>query len=89
MLHAFKQTWFSNIRGDVLAGIAVALALIPEAFRFQSLRGSIPDHEDHEDHEGREVGHVGPPDSGRSGFTGRRPLSQKLTTHAYRGMAVR
>ena len=31
MLQTLKQTWFSNVRGDVLAGIVVALALIPEA----------------------------------------------------------
>ncbi|MCF3159770.1 hypothetical protein L1F19_26930, partial [Pseudomonas juntendi] len=29
MLQTLKQTWFSNVRGDVLAGIVVALALIP------------------------------------------------------------
>ena len=29
-----KQDWFSNVRGDVLAGIVVALALIPEAIAF-------------------------------------------------------
>ena len=26
-----KQEWFGNIRGDILAGMVVALALIPEA----------------------------------------------------------
>lgn len=29
-----KETWFSNVRMDVLAGITVALALIPEAIAF-------------------------------------------------------
>jgi len=29
-----KQDWFGNIRGDVLAGLVVALALIPEAIAF-------------------------------------------------------
>ena len=28
-LSLIRQTWFSNIRGDLLAGIVVALALIP------------------------------------------------------------
>ncbi|HCQ35871.1 MAG TPA: sodium-independent anion transporter, partial [Alcanivorax sp.] len=34
MLPNIKQDWFSNVRGDVLAGIVVALALIPEAIAF-------------------------------------------------------
>ena len=42
MLHALKQTWFSNIRGDVLAGIVVALALIPEAIAFSIIAGVDP-----------------------------------------------
>lgn len=29
--HSLRTEWFSNIRGDILAGIVVALALIPEA----------------------------------------------------------
>jgi len=29
-----RQEWFGNIRGDLLAGTAVALALIPEAIAF-------------------------------------------------------
>ena len=29
MLQRLKNTWFFNIRGDVLAGLVVALALIP------------------------------------------------------------
>jgi SulP family sulfate permease len=33
-LQKLKETWFSNIRMDVLAGITVALALIPEAIAF-------------------------------------------------------
>ncbi|BBI52802.1 hypothetical protein HORIV_52230 [Vreelandella olivaria] len=33
-----KQEWFSNIKGDTLSGIVVALALIPEAIAFQSLQ---------------------------------------------------
>ncbi|HDZ07556.1 SulP family inorganic anion transporter [Pseudohongiella sp.] len=42
MLHALKQSWFSNIRGDVLAGIVVALALIPEAIAFSIIAGVDP-----------------------------------------------
>lgn len=42
MLHSLKQTWFSNIRGDVLAGIVVALALIPEAIAFSIIAGVDP-----------------------------------------------
>ena len=30
-LNSFREDWFSNVRGDVLAGLVVALALIPEA----------------------------------------------------------
>ncbi len=28
-LTAYRDQWFGNIRGDVLAGLSVALALIP------------------------------------------------------------
>lgn len=34
MLQTIKRDWFSNIRGDLLAGLVVALALIPEAIAF-------------------------------------------------------
>ncbi|MEC5425491.1 SulP family inorganic anion transporter [Virgibacillus sp. C22-A2] len=37
-----KQEWFGNIRGDVLAGIVVALALIPEAIAFSIIAGVDP-----------------------------------------------
>ncbi len=37
-----SQEWFSNIRGDVLAGIVVALALIPEAIAFSIIAGVDP-----------------------------------------------
>jgi len=37
-----KQQWFSNVRGDVLSGIVVALALIPEAIGFSILAGVNP-----------------------------------------------
>ncbi len=37
-----KQEWFSNIRGDLLAGMVVALALIPEAIAFSAIAGVDP-----------------------------------------------
>jgi SulP family sulfate permease len=37
-----KDEWLSNIRGDVLAGITVALALIPEAIAFSIIAGVDP-----------------------------------------------
>jgi MFS superfamily sulfate permease-like transporter len=37
-----KNSWFGNIRGDVLAGIVVALALIPEAIAFSLIAGVDP-----------------------------------------------
>jgi SulP family sulfate permease len=39
---AFKHTWFSNTRSDILAGIVVALALIPEAIAFSIIAGVDP-----------------------------------------------
>lgn len=42
MFQALKQTWLFNIRGDVLAGIVVALALIPEAIAFSIIAGVDP-----------------------------------------------
>ncbi|MDX1817679.1 MAG: SulP family inorganic anion transporter [Marinobacter sp.] len=42
MVNALKANWFSNIRGDVLAGIVVALALIPEAIAFSIIAGVDP-----------------------------------------------
>jgi SulP family sulfate permease len=38
----YRLEWFSNIRGDVLAGIVVALALIPEAIGFSIIAGVDP-----------------------------------------------
>ncbi|KKB77285.1 sulfate transporter [Devosia limi DSM 17137] len=38
----FRRNWLSNIRGDVLAGIVVALALIPEAIGFSIIAGVDP-----------------------------------------------
>ena len=38
----FKNEWFGNIRGDILAGIVVAIALIPEAIAFSVIAGVDP-----------------------------------------------
>lgn len=38
----YRQQWFGNIRGDVLSGIVVALALIPEAIAFSIIAGVDP-----------------------------------------------
>lgn len=40
--HSLRDEWFSNIRGDILAGIVVALALIPEALAFSIIAGVEP-----------------------------------------------
>ena len=37
-----KNDWFANIRGDSLAGLVVALALIPEAIAFSIIAGVDP-----------------------------------------------
>lgn len=37
-----KQHWFSNLRGDVLSALVVALALIPEAIAFSIIAGVDP-----------------------------------------------
>ena len=37
-----RSEWFGNVRGDVLAGIVVALALIPEAIAFSIIAGVDP-----------------------------------------------
>ena len=37
-----QEDWFSNVRGDILAGIVVALALIPEAIAFSIIAGVDP-----------------------------------------------
>ncbi len=41
-LQAYRQQWFGNIRGDVLSGLVVALALIPEAIAFSIIAGVDP-----------------------------------------------
>lgn len=42
LLHSTKQDWLGNIRGDILAGLVVALALIPEAIAFSIIAGVDP-----------------------------------------------
>ena len=42
MLLSSRKDWFGNIRGDSLAGIVVALALIPEAIAFSIIAGVDP-----------------------------------------------
>jgi len=37
-----QTEWFGNIRGDLLAGMVVALALIPEAIAFSAIAGVDP-----------------------------------------------
>lgn len=39
---SMKQQWFGNIRADILSGIVVALALIPEALAFSIIAGVDP-----------------------------------------------
>lgn len=38
----YRQQWFGNTRGDILAGTVVALALIPEAIAFSIIAGVDP-----------------------------------------------
>jgi len=42
LLSSTKADWFGNIRRDVLAGLVVALALIPEAIAFSIIAGVDP-----------------------------------------------
>jgi SulP family sulfate permease len=42
LFHSTHQQWLGNIRADVLAGIVVALALIPEAIAFSIIAGVDP-----------------------------------------------
>ncbi len=39
---SLRRDWLSNVRGDILAGIVVALALIPEAIGFSIIAGVDP-----------------------------------------------
>lgn len=38
----YRTEWFGNIRGDILSGLVVALALIPEAIAFSIIAGVDP-----------------------------------------------
>ncbi|HWU85319.1 MAG TPA: SulP family inorganic anion transporter [Rhodocyclaceae bacterium] len=42
MYNTLKQQWFPNVRNDVLSGLVVALALIPEAIAFSIIAGVDP-----------------------------------------------
>ena len=42
MLSNIREQWFSNIRADILAGLVVGLALIPEAIAFSIIAGVDP-----------------------------------------------
>ena len=41
-LTSIKENWFGNVKNDTLAGIVVALALIPEAIAFSIIAGVDP-----------------------------------------------
>ncbi len=41
-MNSLQQDWLSNVRNDLLAGLAVALALIPEAIAFSIIAGVDP-----------------------------------------------
>ena len=41
-MNSIRQDWFSNVRNDLLAGLVVALALIPEAIAFSIIAGVDP-----------------------------------------------
>ncbi len=38
----YKNEWFGNIKGDILAGIVVCLALFPEVIGFMLVAGVEP-----------------------------------------------
>lgn len=39
---SYQKSWFGNIKGDILSGLVVALALIPEAIAFSIIAGVDP-----------------------------------------------
>ena len=41
-MNRYKKEWFSNLKGDVLAGIVVFMALIPEVMGFMIVAGVDP-----------------------------------------------
>jgi SulP family sulfate permease len=42
LANSLRRTWFGNVRADVLSGLVVALALIPEAIGFSVIAGVDP-----------------------------------------------
>jgi len=42
IFYGLRTEWLGNIRGDVLSGLVVALALIPEAIAFSIIAGVDP-----------------------------------------------
>jgi Sulfate permease and related transporters (MFS superfamily) len=42
MRDTLRRDWLANARGDVLSGLVVALALIPEAIAFSIIAGVDP-----------------------------------------------
>jgi sulfate permease, SulP family len=42
VLNTLRNDWFANVRNDLLAGLVVALALIPEAIAFSIIAGVDP-----------------------------------------------
>lgn len=42
MINLKKEEWFSNVRTDILAGLVVGLALIPESIAFSAIAGVDP-----------------------------------------------
>lgn len=42
MLQTLKRDWFGNVRADLIAGLVVALALVPEAIAFSIIAGVDP-----------------------------------------------
>lgn len=41
-MNTMRAEWFGNVKGDILSGIVVALALIPEAIAFSIIAGVNP-----------------------------------------------
>jgi hypothetical protein len=41
-MNSFRQDWLSNVKNDLLAGLVVALALVPEAIAFSIIAGVDP-----------------------------------------------
>lgn len=42
VVYSLREQWFGNVRGDILSGLLVALALIPEAIAFSIIAGVDP-----------------------------------------------